>query len=320
VKRVKVRYNDPINYKNIEFIYKKIRKGIRNKRKLVEFDNFYTANISHIYYLLLTKSYVCGNYNVFKIYEPKERIIMSQDIGNKIVNHFVAYFYLMPILELSMIDANVATRKGMGTRYGLNKLKKYLNEYKNDEFYILKCDIKGYFYNIDHEVLKNMLRKKIYDLDILNLVFNIIDSTQSGLPIGNMSSQILAIYYLSDLDHYIKEHLHIKGYVRYMDDIILMERSKDYLQLCLYVMELQLSRLKLKLNNKTTIFKGNNGINFLGYRFIFRNNKLLVLISSKNRRKILLKYKLYKKGLISYQSIISYNGFIGYSINKYCVL
>lgn len=92
--------------------------------------------------------------------------------------------------------------------------------------------------------------------------------TGKGLPIGNMSSQILAIYYLNKLDHFIKEKLKVKYYIRYMDDFILIHHDKEYLKYCLSEIKQELAKLKLQLNNKTTISEIHQGVNFLGYRFL----------------------------------------------------
>lgn len=222
MKRKNIKYDDYINIPNIENIYKIIIKNTKNKKKIEQFEDYYSINIVNIYNILINKKYDGGYYNIFKIYEPKERLIMSQDITNKIINHFVSYYYLIPLLN-NLIDSNVATRKNKGTSYGIKLLKNYLKN--KDDFYILKCDIKKYFYNIDHNKLKEILTKKIKDKDIINIVNTIIDSSNKydvyelgkGLPIGNMTSQILAIYYLNELDHFIKEKLKIKYYIRYMD-------------------------------------------------------------------------------------------------------
>lgn len=240
MKRKNLKYKDYIEIENITNIYKIIKKNTKNKKKLEKFEDYFSINIYRIYKTLLEKNYKI-NYNIFKIQEPKTRIIMSQNIEDKIINHFISYYYLYPLLENTLIDTNVASRKNKGTSYALIKLKEYLNKIKYQKFYILKCDIKKFFYNIDHEILKSKLKKKIKDEEILNIINQIIDSTNKyniyennkGLPIGNMSSQILAIYYLNEMDHYIKEKLKIKYYIRYMDDFILIHEDKEYLKYCL---------------------------------------------------------------------------------------
>ena len=156
-----------------------IRVNTKNKKKIQKFDNFYSCNIAKIKEMLIKKDYVLGRYNLFLIHEPKIRIIMSQEIEDKIVNHLVAKYFLVDVFDKSMSDRNCATRIGKGTHYALRLFKQdynyYLNKYK--KFYILKLDISKYFYNLDHEIIKNIIRHKIKDKNALKLIDSIIDST-----------------------------------------------------------------------------------------------------------------------------------------------
>lgn len=261
------------------------------------------------------------------IYEPKERLILSLNLKDKIINHMVGYI-LFDVLENSLIDSNVAVRVNKGTSYGIKLIKKYIKEL-NYNYYCLKIDIKKYFYSINHNILKDLLKKKIKDKLFLDVLYKIIDSTNSdyifeyakkhnislkkgyGLPIGNLTSQILGIFYLNDLDHYIKEKLKIKYYIRYMDDMVLFYKDKEYLKYCLDKIILYLKKYDLELNNKTIITK--NSLCFLGYRFY--NKKIKIL--SKNRRRIykklrILKYKDYNKYI---KSLSSYYGY--FKVQKY---
>ena len=243
MKRIGNIYSSILDTKVINDMYKKIKRNTKNKRKIEVFESNYVSNISYIKEILENKTYKVGKYNIFLIREPKLRIVMSQNIIDKLINHLVSKYFLVNIFENSLINENVATRLNKGTKEGINLTKKYLNKIKGKTFYILKFDIAKYFYNIDHEIIKNILIKKIKDKDVLNILYKIIDSTNEsyindkinnikenvkdakdiplykkgkGLPIGNMSSQFLAILYLNELDHFIKEKLKIKYYIRYM--------------------------------------------------------------------------------------------------------
>ena len=129
-----------------------------------------------------------------------------------------------------------------------------------------------------------------------------------------MTSQILAIFYLNSLDHFIKEKLQIKYYIRYMDDLILFHEDKSYLRFCLSEIEKELKKLKLSLNNKTNIFKLEKNFNFLGYRFAIKNNKIYMLISNDMKKKIRKRYK--KQGNII---IKNYNGYLKRCSSNYYV-
>ncbi len=326
MKRVSNIYNNLYDLNNIINVYNKIKCNTKNKYKIEQFDDYFCINIVNIYNVLKENKYEVGKYNLFIIYEPKQRLILNQDLFNKIVNHLVGN-ELINVLDKSLIDSNVAVRVNKGTSYGIKLVKKYINELSN--YYCLKIDIKKYFYSINHNILKDLLNTKIKDKLFLDIVYKIIDSTNEdyifeyakkynislkkgyGLPIGNLTSQILGIFYLNSLDHYIKEELKIKYYIRYMDDMVLFHKDKEYLKYCLDKIIIYLKKYDLELNNKTIITK--NSLCFLGYRFY--NKKIKIL--SKNRRRIykklrLLKYKDYNKYI---KSLSSYYGYL--KVQKY---
>ena len=328
---------DDFTIENIIQAYKVVRKNTLNKNKIYKFEEYYTSNISHVFKLL--NDYKVGKYNIFLIKDPKYRIIMSQNINDKIINHLMADI-LIKVLEPSLIRANVASRKGKGTSYGIKCLKKYLNS-MNGEVYALKFDISKFFYNIDHNVLKRMLKRKIKDKKYLDILFKIIDSTDSdyvnesiiklkekeinylknsnlndkdkrideinriplykkgkGLGIGNVVSQILAIFYLNDLDHFIKEKLHIKYYIRYQDDGILLEYDKEYLKYCLDEINKFVLDYGLCLNDKTRIINvSKEGADFIGFRFYIKN-KIILKVRNNTKKRFKKKMKLIKKGKI----------------------
>ena len=155
---------------------KRIRVNTKNKRKIERFEYNYVSNITYIKNILEEKTYSPSKYNIFIIKEPKVRLVMSQNIIDKVINHVTCQYFLINLFDNSLI--NVATRKDKGTHYGLKLLKTYINKLKDEEFYVLKFDISKYFYNIDHNVLKTILKKKIKDKDALNLLYKIIDSTK----------------------------------------------------------------------------------------------------------------------------------------------
>ena len=334
---------------DINEVYKEVRKNVHNKNKIYRFENYYSLNISKIKEVLDSGRYDVGKYNIFLIREPKYRIIMSQNIFDKVINHIVSRKFLY-VLDRVLIDSNVATRKNRGTSLGVGYIRKYLNKL-DGEIYALKFDISKYFYNIDHDILINLLRDKIKDKRVINILIKIINSTDDeyvnkcicelkrkeilkiklsnlnekeklkrineikripiykkgkGLPIGNMTSQILAIFYLNDLDHFIKEKLHIKYYVRYMDDGVILSNNKRYLRYCLGEINKFILSYKLCLNDKTKIINvSREGLDFLGFRFY----KGYIKIRNKNKKSFKRKVKLYKRGKISDSFM---NGYIGY--------
>ena len=266
MKRKSNLYENICNIENIMETYKQITRRTKNKKKKSMLDSYKSIYINRIYVTLNNRSYKVGKYNEFKIYEPKERIIYSQNIEDKVINQLVSKYILYPALLPCFIDANVAARKHLGVRKGLKLSKDYHRKckinYKN--YYILKCDISKFFLNIDHSILKQKILKRIKDKDALKIVFDIIDSNTNGLYIGSMTSQTLATFYLNDLDHFVKEALKIKYYVRFQDDFLLFHPSKKYLQYCLKEIAQFLKAEKLTLNKKTRIYKNTNNFLFLG--------------------------------------------------------
>lgn len=219
MKRKNNLYNNMLNFDNILSVYKEICKNTRNKKKVAHLREYKAIYVYKTYNILLSGSYIPGPYNIFTVYEPKKRRIASQSIQDKIVNHLVARYILYPAIIPKLINENVASRPNLGTKQG-HKLRQNFRiscNAKYKEYYILKCDICKFFASINHDVLKQKLLKVIKDKEALDIVFKIIDNDESGLSIDSMTSQTLAVFYLNDLDHYIKEVLKIKYYVRYQD-------------------------------------------------------------------------------------------------------
>ena len=368
MKRIDNLYNRIVDIKEIQNIYnKRIKINTKNKLKLEKFENNYVSNMIYIKNILKDKNYISGRYNIFLVKEPKLRLVMSQNIIDKVINHMVSEYFLVDVFENSFIEENIATRKNKGTHYGIKLLKSYLNKtiQKNKNFYILKFDISKYFFNLDHDIIKKIIRTKIKDKDVLNILDNIIDSTNQnyvnetiskvkkkeienvinnckrdklteeinnlpnykkgkGLPIGNMSSQVIAILYLNELDHYIKEKLKIKYYIRYMDDGILIHESKEYLEYCLKEIKIILDKYKLELNNKTKIINIKEGFEFLGFKYYIKNNKVIMKVKNQTKkgfkRKMKNVYKLFNNKSIEYKELLqikdSYLGHLKYGNTK----
>ena len=351
-----IKYDSILSIDKIMDVYKNIYSNTRHKEKLVRFELAFSCNVISVLNQLKDRTYSHSNYSVFLINLPKYRIIMSENMKDKIVNHLISKYVLIPALSPKLIDMNVATRKGMGTKMGIYYTKKYINKLKMnyDNFYVLKCDISKYFYNIDHKILLEKLSREFDDQDILNILENIISSTDNmninkaidniiekevrkleekdisdldkkkvelarlprykkgvGLPLGNETSQILAVYYLNGLDHFIKEKLHIKCYIRYMDDFVLFHSDREYLKYCLKEIEKYVTSLNLKLNRKTQIYDIKRGFNFLGYKFFLKEKRLIVIINNQTKKRIKKKLRRLKKNKSPKYSLVraSYKGY-----------
>lgn len=266
MKRKNNLYEDLYKLENIEEAFQEICQHTKNREKVAYFKEYKCLYISRIYDLLEQRKYKVGPYNIFYIYEPKKRRVVSQKLVDKVINHLVAKHILIPSVMPCLLDTNVASRKDMGCKAGIQFARNFHRKFSINygTYYILKVDIHNFFGSINHDILKEKLVKKIKDKDALKIIFDIIDSDNIGLSIGNMTSQILAIFFLNDLDYFVKETLHIKGYVRYQDDMLLFHQSKDYLKECLVKIKDFVEKEGLTLNPKTRIYKNTDNFIFLG--------------------------------------------------------
>lgn len=302
------------DFNSLYAAYMDARKGKRWKYAVVRYEVNALENLMFLHYMLTSKKYRLSPYNRFMVHEPKERLIMYNSFRDKIVQHSLCDNVLEPRLKKTFVFDNYASQKGKGTHFGLDRLKMFMQRYYRQhgaDGWVLKCDVRKYFYSLDHGVLKSQLRRLITDPDVLWLLDMIIDSTEGkGIPIGNHTSQWFAILYLSGMDHFIKERLGIKYYGRYMDDFYLIHHDKDYLQYCLKEIRRYVEDLGLELNNKTAVFPLSQGIDFLGFRtFMTDSGKIVQKIrrDSKNRiRRKLKKFrKLLDEGQIDFETILA---------------
>ena len=336
MKRVSNIYHKVYDIDNINNMCDLVCSKVKNKEKAEKFMLYKAEHIINIKNKLISKNIDFSNYSIFLITDPKCRLIMSQSIEDKVINHLIAKYLLVDVYENIYTNSMCATRINKGSSYGIKLLKKYLNKikYKYNNFYYLKLDIKKYFYNIDHNILKNILKKKIKDKEALEVLYKIIDSTNStyvnkriknlknnrinylndnnlikeveeiplykygkGTSIGNQTSQAFGLIYLYEFNHYLKEKLHLKYVINYMDDFIIIHEDKNYLKYCLnYIKKYLFNNLKLELNDKKTkIDSIRNGIDFLGYRFIIKNNKIIMKLRVRTKYNFKRKVKDLKK-------------------------
>ncbi len=275
------------SFENLHLAYLKARKNKRYKKEVLEFSANLEEQIITLQNELIWETYRPGKYREFYVTDPKTRLILALPFRDRVI-HQALYNVIEDIFENSFIDDSFACRKNKGTLAGVKRNEKFLlNELsKSNEVFCLKMDIRKYFYNIDHDVLKNLIRKKIRCKRTLKLIDVIIDSTEgTGIPVGNLTSQLFANIYLNAVDHFIKDILRVKHYVRYMDDMIVLHKSKQQLWNWLSEIREFLKTLKLDLNEKTAVFDSKKGIDFLGYRQFSNYRILRKRIIKKNYRK-----------------------------------
>ena len=251
--------------KNLESAIKKSRKGKKCRRAIKNFDRDKEGNKQRIKDSLRDGSYETSKYHHKKVYDPKERDISILPYNPDRVAQHVIISVLEPVFVGKFSPDSYACIKNRGIHAGLRKLRKALLD-KDGTKYCLKMDVRHYYPSIDHEIMKQAVRRMIKDPRVLPVLDEIIDS-EEGLPIGNYSSQYLANVYLDRFDHWIKEVKHVKYYFRYVDDIVILSDSKEYLHKLRAEIERELeTNFHLTLKGNWQVFPVEaRGIDFLGY-------------------------------------------------------
>lgn len=279
-----------IDFKNMYSAFRRAKRGKGYKKSSARFDASALDGVHALIHQLKTREYRVSPYSEFKVYEPKERIIQTTSFKDKVVQHSLCDNVIMPRLESVFLYDNCAGQKGKGTLFGLERLSRQMLQFY-DRYghtgYILKCDIRKFFYSISHEQLKDIVAYHFgHDPDICWLCNLFIDSTEGkGIPLGNQINQGFALLYLDGMDRLIKYELGIEYYGRYMDDFYLIHPSKEYLKYCLEVITAYLETLDLSLNGKTQIFPFKNGVNYLGFHtYITAGGIPIMRLKNQNKR------------------------------------
>jgi len=268
-----------IEYDSLYRAYQRASKGKRYSFESMKFRVNLEENLIQLQNELIWKTYIPQPLRLFTIHEPKERKIAAPEFRDRIVHHSLvaaveSYF------ESRFISDNCACRRGKGTHYAMHRMHTFTKRAHQEfgDFWILKGDVKKYFPSIRHDLLKGVIRRTISDRDVLWLIDSIIDSFGEcgrGIPIGALTSQLFANIYLDALDHFVKETLSRKYYVRYMDDFVILGAAKEELRgVLLDVASFLSGSLDLTLNYRTGIWPERHGIDFCGYRIWSTHIKL----------------------------------------------
>ena len=246
------------------------QKGKKDRDEIREFNEHITERLQELWEMLYYKTYVPGKYRTRVIHDPKERVLMiAPFFPDRIIHHDVIEI-LGPHWTHIFIENTYACIKGRGIHKCVEDVHRALVIDRVGTRYCLKIDIRKFYDNVDHAALKRIIRYSIADPDVLWLLDTIIDSNGSdkGLPIGNFTSQYLANLYLAYLDHFIKEVLMVKYYYRYMDDMVILDGSKERLHWLLDMIGLYLgAELKLEIKTNWQIFPvDDRGIDYVGFK------------------------------------------------------
>jgi RNA-directed DNA polymerase len=327
LKTIRNIYPQIYDFENLHEAYLSARKNKRYRGDVLEFTAHLEENLIQLQNELIHKTYRVGRYREFYVYEPKKRLIMALQFRDRVIQ-WAIYRHLNPWFDKQFIYDSYGCREGKGTHRAADRLQYWVRQVgrRKERYYYLKLDISKYFYRVDHKTLMDILRRKIEDEGLLGLLDKIINCEHTafglpaftepadcpkedrllgtGMPIGNLSSQLFANIYLNELDQYVKQELRIHYYIRYMDDMIILHHDKRYLHEAKDKIETFLwEKLKLNLNKKTAIRPISQGIEFVGYR-IFPTHRKLKKASAK-KMKARLKYvrAAFERGEIDAESL-----------------
>lgn len=284
MKRKNNLYQNIISTENLILADAKARKGKKDQYGVQLHDKNRDANIIALHEMLKNKTYKTSAYKKFLIYEPKEREIFCLPFFPDRIVHHAVMNYLEDVFISTFTADTYSCIKGKGIHAAASALREAMKD-EEGTTYCLKLDIKKFYPNIDHEILKKLLRKKFKDADLLWLLDGIIDSAD-GLPIGNYLSQYFANFYLTYFDHWMKEVMCVKHYFRYADDIVILSDNKDHLHQLLADITLYLQiELKLTVKGNYQIFPvESRGVDFVGYVFRHKYTRLRKTIKKRFAR------------------------------------
>jgi len=268
-------YKDIISTENLLKAWQEFVKGKKNKKDVSEFSVNLLDNIFNLHRDLRNKIYKHSNYEHFKISDPKPRDIHKASVRDRLLHHAICSI-IKPYFDKKFIYDCYSSRDFKGTHRAINRFRylfRKVSKNNTKTCWVLKCDIKKFFATIDHEILLIILNKHIKDGEINWLIkeivssFNTTNTKGKGLPLGNLTSQILVNIYMNEFDQFMKHKLRVKYYIRYADDFVILSDYKKYLENLLPNMVRFLEgNLKLYLHpDKVFIKTCSSGVDFLGW-------------------------------------------------------
>jgi len=270
MKTYKNLYPKLYSYKNLELAFKKASKGKNKKFYVIEFKKNLIRNLLKLRKELELETYRPSRLTKFTIRDPKTRLIRKSVFKDRIVHHAIVNI-LEPIYEPRFIADNYANRLNKGTISALERLDRFKRKVsKNGRLishaltnnmikgYVLKADIRKFFDSINQAKMIEILQRKIKDEKVIWLIVKVLknfDNKINGMPLGNMTSQFFANLYLNDLDHFVKQKLKMRHYIRYVDDFLILHKSERVLEDCKNKIEKYLKNLRLELHpDKSKIY------------------------------------------------------------------
>ena len=297
-----------LTYINLYNAHLRASKHKKSRSDILVFELDLETKLMNLYWQIKKKTYKMGEYNVFLVREPKLRVIQSLPYIDRVVHQWYVEEFIIPHFIPKFIKHSYACIQNRGTHRAVDTVQRFMKIMKRryGHYYILKCDIKKYFYSIHKDILFDILKKNISDKQLLEFTKLLIydKSGSIGIPIGNYTSQYFANIYLNELDHYVKEVLRVEFYVRYMDDFILFVSEKeDAKKLKKAITVFLKEKLQLSLNSKSKYYPNELGVDFCGYR-IYETHRLLRKSSKQKIKKIIKRANRdFEEGILNYQQV-----------------
>jgi RNA-directed DNA polymerase len=291
MKRAGGLYRQIATYENLCLAFWKAARGKQDRREVIAFDNSFDDRLRKLQKELISHAPDIGHYRFFKVYDPKQRSICAAAFAERVLHHAVMNL-CEPVLEAYAIHDSYACRKGKGARKALARAQGFARKYD----WYLKLDIRKYFDTIDHRILLDLLGRRFKDKELMRLFEKLFETYHTapgkGMPIGNLISRHLANFYLGAFDHWIKEEQRIKGYLRYMDDMVVFGQDRAALKALLKRIGHYLDRnLALRLKDAVALNRCRHGLTFLGYR-VYPDK---ILLSARSKRRFIYKFRQYEQ-------------------------
>ena len=287
IKKYENLYSEICSFKNLMKAWINAKKGKTKRRYVKRFQRNLRNNLLKLKEELINQTYEPCSLKNFVLRDPKTRKISKSAFRDRVVHHALCNL-IVPDFEKGFIYDSHANQIGKGTLKAIerfDKFKRKVSKNNTRKCFVLKADIKHYFEEIDHQILINIIKKKIKDKKVIWLIKQIlsVNNKPKGMPLGNLTSQFFANLYLNELDVYTKHKLRAKHYIRYVDDFVILHESKEQLEEWKNKIDKFLKeKLKIELHpSKSHVLRLNGGINFLGFR-IFYHHKLLRKSNLKN--------------------------------------
>ena len=295
VKKLAHTYESIISLDNLLEAWREFVRGKRKRKDVQEFELRLMDNILSLHKDLREKTYIHSDYEAFNISDPKPRSIHKASVRDRLLHHAL-YRILYPFFDTTFISGSFSCRKNKGSHKALDRFTALAYSVSHNHtrtLWVLKCDVRKFFASIDHKRLVRILEERIVDTDILWLLSKIISSFYAkeegvGLPLGNLTSQLLVNIYMNEFDQFVKHALKVKAYVRYADDFVLLSTDKVELeQLLSRIEEFLRSDLRLELHpDKVSIHTLASGIDFLGWLH-FPDHRVLRTTSKRRMLRLL---------------------------------